>query len=240
MSDQTEVKGPVVFTRHGVARGIRTALPLVIGTFPFGLVVGVISDQKGLSWLETVLMAALMFAGSSQLLALELWSEPAPIMAATIAAIVVNIRMAPMGAALAPWLDKLRGVKLWGSLAFMVDHAFALSAAEQRRGGRDAGFLLGIGVTLWCFWNISVGLGHIMGSAVRFPAGHPLYFAAIATFVAILVPLWRGVRRDFWPWLLAGALAVLAWKVGLGSPWPLLIGAFAGAALGAWLELRRE
>ena len=49
MSDRAEIKGPVVFTRHGVARGIRTALPLVIGTFPFGLVVGVISDQKGLS-----------------------------------------------------------------------------------------------------------------------------------------------------------------------------------------------
>jgi hypothetical protein len=58
--------------------------------------------------------------------------------------------------------------------------------------------------------------------------------------VAILVPLWRGVRRDFWPWLLAGVLAVLAWMLGLGAPWPLLIGAFAGAALGAWLELRRE
>jgi len=224
-----EIKGPVVFTRHGVARGIRTALPLVIGTFPFGLVVGVISDQKGLSWLETLLMSALVFAGSSQLLALELWSEPAPILAAIIAAIVVNIRMAPMGAALAPWLDKLRGVKLWGSMAFMVDHAFALSAAEQRRGGRDAGYL-----------HISVTLGHILGSTVRLPAGHPLYFAAIATFVAILVPLWRGVRRDFWPWLLAGVLAVLAWKAGLGPPWPLLIGAFAGAALGAWLELRRE
>jgi len=179
-----------------VAHGIRTALPLVIVTFPFGLVVGVISDQKGLSWLETVLMAALLSAGSSQLLALELWYDPAPILAATIAAIVVNIRMAPMSAALAPWLDKLRGVQLWGSLAFMVDHAFALSAAEQRRGGRDAGFLLGIGVTLWCFWNISVGLRHMIGSAVRFPAGHPLYFAAIATFVVILVPLWRGVRRD--------------------------------------------
>ena len=79
-----------------------------------------------------------------------------------------------------------------------------------------------------------------MGSTVRLPPGHPLYFAAIATFVAILVPLWRGVRRDFWPWLLAGALAVLAWEAGLGPPWPLLIGAFAGAALGAWLELRRE
>jgi hypothetical protein len=34
-------------------------------------------------------------------------------------------------------------------------------------------------------------------------------------------------------------LALLAWQAGLGAPWPLLIGAFAGAALGAWLELKR-
>jgi len=36
---------------------------------------------------EYLLMSALVFAGSSQLLALELWSEPAPILAAIIAAI---------------------------------------------------------------------------------------------------------------------------------------------------------
>ena len=227
-----DIKHPVVFTRHGVARGIRTALPLVIGTFPFGLVVGVISDQKGLSWLETLLMSALVFAGSSQLLALELWSEPAPILAAIIAAIVVNIRMAPMGAALAPWLDKLRGVKLWGSMAFMVDHAFALSAAEQRRGGRDAGYLLGIGVTLWCFWNISVTLGHIFGFTVRSPLGIPLYLAVTPTFVVILVPPWRGVPPYVWPLPFAGLLPLLAWKVWLGPLRPLLHGRFRGCPAG--------
>ncbi len=240
MSSAHPTLGPVVFTRFGVLRGMRTALPLVLGTFPFGLVVGMISDQKGLSLLETWLMAALLFAGSAQLLALELWSEPAPIMAATAAALVVNIRMAPMGAALAPWLDRLSGLRLWGSLAFMVDHAFALSAADQRRGGRDAGFLFGLGMTLWCFWTVSVTAGHILGSNVGLPAGHPFYFAATATFLAILVPLWQNLRRDFWPWLVSGALAVLTWRLGLGAPGPLLVGAFAGASLGAWLELNKK
>lgn len=227
------------FTRHGVLRGARDAAPLVIGTFPFGLVVGVISDAKGLSLLEALVMSGLVFAGSSQLLALELWTEPAPIAAATLAAFVVNIRMAPMGAALAPWLDRLRGVRLWGTLATLVDHSYAMSAAEQRRGGRDAGYLLGVGLALWTFWMIAVGVGHVFGSAVRLPPGHPLYFAAIATFCAILVPVWQGVRRDLLPWTLAAGIALLAWWGGLGAPWPLLAGALSGAALGAWLELRR-
>ena len=34
-------------------------------------------------------------------------------------------------------------------------------------------------------------------------------------------------------------VAVAAWSAGFGPPWPLLAGAIAGAALGAWLEMRR-
>lgn len=229
----------IAFTRTGILRGARQAIPLVIGTFPFGLVVGVISDAKGLSMLETLLMSGLVFAGSSQLLALELWTEPAPVAAATLAALVVNMRLAPMGAALAPWLDRLRGWRLWGTLATLVDHSYALSAAEMRRGGRDAGFLLGVSVALWLFWMVAVAAGHVLGAVVRLPPGHPLYFAAVATFCAILVPVWQGVRRDLLPWLLAAAVSLSAWQIGLGAPWPLLAGALCGAALGAWLELRR-
>lgn len=230
----------VVFTREGFRRGARASVPLIIGTFPFGLVVGVISAAKGLSIAETLAMSGLVFGGSSQLLALELWAEPAPVVAVTLAAFVVNLRLAPMGAALAPWLDRLRGARLWGTLATLVDHSFALSMAEMRRGGRDAAFLPGIGVALWCFWMVAVALGHVFGATVRLPPGHPLYFAAPATFCAILVPVWQGVRRDLVPWGLAAAVSLLAWSAGLTAPWPLLAGALAGASLGAWMELRRR
>ncbi len=237
MSGTTEPR--VTFTRQGVRRGARLAVPLIIGTFPFGLVVGILSDAKGLSMFETLLMSGLVFAGSSQLLALELWTSPAPVMAATIAALVVNMRLAPMGAALAPWLDRLRGFRLWGTLATLVDHSYALSVADQRRGGRDAGFLLGVGVALWAFWMVAVALGHAFGAVVQVPQGHPLYFAAVATFCAILVPIWQGVRRDLMPWALAAVMSLLAWLAGLTPPWPLLAGALSGAALGAWLEMKR-
>jgi hypothetical protein len=62
----------------------------------------------------------------------------------------------------------------------------------------------------------------------------------VATFCAILVPVWQGMRRDLMPWALSAAMALSAWQAGLGAPWPLLAGALSGAALGAWLELRRS
>lgn len=227
----------VTFTPAGIRRGVRAALPMFIGLLPFGLVVGVLSAGKGLTLAEALLMSGIVYAGASQLLALELWADPAPVFAATLAALVVNIRMAPMGAALAPWLDRLRGWRLWGTLATLVDHSFALSVAEQRKGGRDAGFLLGTGVALWLAWMVTVAAGHILGGAVRLPAGHPLFFGGIAAFASLLVPIWRGLR-DLAPWALAAGLALAAHHLGLPQPLPLLAGALSGAALAAWRETR--
>ncbi|HWL81282.1 MAG TPA: AzlC family ABC transporter permease [Roseomonas sp.] len=230
--------GPVRFTRVGVRRGALRAAPMLLGLLPFGLVVGVVSVGRGLSLAEALTMSAVVYAGSAQLLALELWSDPAPILAATLAAAVVNIRMAPMGAALAPWLDRLRGLRLWGTLATLVDHSFAMSMAEIRSGGRDAGFLLGTSLVLYFGWIVSVAAGHVLGGAVRLPPGHPLFFGGIAAFAALLVPLWRGARQDLLAWALAAALAVALHKLGLPQPLPLLGGALAGAALAAWQETR--
>jgi 4-azaleucine resistance transporter AzlC len=205
---------------------------------PFGIVIGVLADAKGLSLAETVLMSAIVYAGAAQLVALELWTDPVPLGAVVVATLVVNSRMAPMGAALAGWLDRLRGIRLWGTLWTLVDHSFALSIQEQRRGGRDAGYLLGIGAALWVAWVLTTAVGYLASSAVRLPAGHPLYFASVAAFLSILVGLWRGVRVDLLPWIVAGLVALAAHRAGLPVPVPLLAGTFAGAALGAWRELR--
>ena len=228
----------VTFTRAGILRGIRRGVPLLLGILPFGLVVGVIALGKGLSLAETLLMSGLVFAGASQLLALELWKDPPDILAVAVAALVVNIRMVPLAAALSFWLDHLRGWRLWASLFVTVDHSFALSVAAHRAGERDAGFLFGLGVLTWLGWVGSTAIGHLTGAVVALPADHPLFFASTATFVAILVALWRSPEQDLPPWLLAAAAALAAQALRLPPPLPLLAGAFAGAALGAWRETR--
>ena len=227
------------FTRQGVRRGMRAALALTLGLSPFGLVVGMTSDGVGLSLAETLLMSGLVFAGTAQLVALQLWADPAPILAASLACLVINLRLAPMGAALAPVLDRTRGLRLWGTLAFLVDNGFALTIAELRAGRRDAGYLFGAGFGMWLNWMVMVTIGHVFGTALRLPAGHPIFFAASAAVLALLVQLWRG-KTELQPWILAGAVAVMVQGVGLGAPWPVLAGAFAGAALGAWRDGRAQ
>ncbi|SDE21931.1 AzlC family ABC transporter permease [Belnapia rosea] len=214
-------------------------LALTLGLAPFGLVVGMAAEAKGLSLLETLLMSGLVYAGTAQLVALELWTDPAPILAATLAALVINLRMAPMGAALAPVLDRLQGLRLWGTLAVLVDNSFALTVAEMRAGRRDAAFLLGASLAMWVCWMATCTIGQVFGASLRLPAGHPVFFASVAALMSILVPLWRG-RSDLLPWGVAGVLALAAHGLGLGQPWPVLAGALGGAAAGAVRDMRRR
>ncbi len=222
----------VVATRSGFRRGMRSAFPLTVGLVPFGLVVGVLAQAQGLSALEQVLMSALVFAGASQILALELWADPAPIVAATLAALAVNLRFALMGPSLAPWIDALRGARRWLAVGSIVDHAWALAVAEMRAGRHDALFLLGASCTLWAAWLVTTVAGHALGAVVALPRDHPLFFAAPACFVALLVPVWRG-QSDVMPWAVAAAVAL---GVGPLLPNPALAvvaGAVAGSAAGA-------
>jgi len=232
------VTAPVTFTLAGVLRGARKGLPILTGLLPFALVTGITSQGAGLSLAEATLMSAVVYAGASQLVALAIWTHPPSLIAVTFAAFVVNLRLALMGPVLSPWLDRMRGWKLWSSLFFMTDQSWAMSVAEMNGGRRDAGFLFGTGFSMWLMWVSGTAIGFLVGARIRPPPGHPLFFAALAAFVAILAGMWRG-RQDLLPWLVAAAASSLAARLLPGTFWYIVIGAVAGSTVGAWRDARR-
>ncbi len=203
---------------------------------PFALVCGIAAEGQGLSLLEATVMSAVCYAGSAQLLVLSHWSTPAPVVAATFAAFVVNLRMALMGPVIGAWLDRIRGWRLWLSLFLMADQNWALSVQELQRGRWDAGFLFGSGLVMWVVWVLGTAAGHVLGAAVRPPPGHPLFFAALAVFVALVAGMWRG-RRDLLPWAAAAGVSVLVSRL-LDGSWYIVAGALAGACVGVLQERR--
>ena len=219
------------FTRAAFMLGMRRAVPMLLGLAPFGLIVGVMAQGQGLSLAEVTLMSALCYAGSAQILALGHWGVPAPVLGATLAALIVNLRLALMGPVLAPWLDRVRGWQLWGSLFMMADQNWALSVEHLRRGEGDAGFLFGSGFIIWVVWVLTTMMGHFVGAVVRPPPGHPIFFAALAVFIALLTRMWRS-PADAMPWLVAGVTATVASHILPGS-WYIVIGALAGSLAGA-------
>jgi predicted branched-subunit amino acid permease len=229
---------PVIFTPGGFRRGALLSWPLLIGMAPFALVIGIVIQQKGLSLLDCVLMNAVVYAGASQLVALTSWTHPAPILAATVASFVVNLRMALMGPVLTPWLGPLRPWQRWLSLGLLVDPAWAMAVTDMRGGGRDAAFFLGLCVPLWFGWVACSIIGFFAATSLNLPPGHPLFFAALAVFISLLVPLWRSTA-DAVPWAVAGLTALVTAHYLPHSSWYIIAGTLSGSLAGAALERRR-
>lgn len=228
---------PVAFTWAGLQHGFVAALPLGMGAATFGALFGFMADQRGLSALEAMLMSAVVFAGASQLLALELWNTPPSAILLALGAAFVNLRFMMMAAAMRPWLAPLGPLRAYGSLTLLVDMNFALSLGQMREGRNDAAFFLGSGLSLWLIWIASTGFGHAFGHLLGEPERWGLDFLIPACFLFMAVSLYDQ-HRSLVPWLVAGAVSLLAWRLLPGASY-LLAGTLAGAATGAFLDERR-
>lgn len=217
----------VHFSSAGFADGARTAMPLAVGAALFSAALGVLAAAKGLSAAEMGLMSALVFAGASQVVAVELWAAPMPITAIVLATLAINSRHLLMGATLRPWLAGAGTPRALACLFFMVDESWALSMVRIREGSMDAGFLPGAGITLYIFWVAGTLLGHTFGALVPDPARLGLDFMGVAVFLCLLM-LFRPGRAEVMPFTVT-VVATLALSVLLPGKWNVLLGAFAGA-----------
>jgi 4-azaleucine resistance transporter AzlC len=223
--------GSTVFTGDGARRGAVAMLPLLPGVVAFGLLYGFFATQIGLTRLEVGLFSALVFAGASQFLALELWQQPLPVLPLLVGVVVLNLRHVLMGAAIMPWLRPVGGWRAHGSLYFMTDESWGIAMAEAQRGGRDAAYLMGAGVTLWLFWVGSSLLGTAAGDVAPVIERFGLAFLTTVFFVVLLAGFWRS-RADLLPWGIAAGVSILTYMV-LPGTWYIVLGAVTGSLVAA-------
>ncbi|PWB60030.1 MAG: branched-chain amino acid ABC transporter permease [Bradyrhizobiaceae bacterium] len=223
----------------GLSLGARLAVPFLPGTAVFAAAFGTIAAQKGLTLAEAVLMSAVVFAGASQLVAMEVWAEPLTL--ATVASIavvtaIVNMRFLLMGASLRPWFGPLPAWQVYPALLTTTDANWLVAIRYRTEGGGDAAVFLGVALTLWVFWVGSTVPGYLLGAVVSDPKRFGLDLVMPAFFAAMMIPLWRGPRRGV-GWAVAGAVALAAAHLVPGW-WFIVIGALAGALIGGLLDDR--
>ena len=223
------------------AGALRMFLP-GLASFPFGIGFGVAAAQKGLSAFEVWLMSFTVMAGTSQMVALDIWAQPLPLLALAISVFVANLRYFVMGAALQPYLPHLPWYLQPPVWYATVDQNWAVNIAEYRRGRGDLGRFFGGGFVLACIWSGSTLLGHLAaGGVLSDPTAARrlgLDFVGIAVFVVVAAILFRG-KRDVAPWSVAIA-AAFATRWAIGGNWYIVIGGLVGGLFGAWQEMRHE
>ncbi len=219
-------------------KGAIANLPVGLSVSAYGSILGMLASQKGISWVELLLMNVSIFAGSAQFVMIELWAPPLPIIEMTLAVLVINMRYLLIGASLNP---VFQGKSFFHKALIMhvvADEDWAVTMAAHRNGGTTTGFLLGGGLFLGFIWSFGTLLGHRLGAVIQNPKLYALDFAFIAVFTALTVGMWRG-KKDLLPFLSAALFAIVCEKF-IPGKWYILAGGIGGAAVAVCQEKLKE
>lgn len=181
---ETKTKGAGVAVR----RGVKQALPIVLGYIPVGFAYGVLAQKSGLNLLNTVAMSIIVFAGSAQLIGAGLFGAAAAPFTLIFTTFVVNLRHLLMSAALAP---KLKGWKRWQIALFgyeLTDETFALHTVRMAKQSPVKAETFAINVTAQASWVLGSLLGYFAGGRIADVRPVGLDYALPAMFIALLVP----------------------------------------------------
>ncbi|MFD1007422.1 AzlC family ABC transporter permease [Oceanisphaera ostreae] len=215
--------------------GFKQLLPLSIFVGAFGLAFGLAASQEGLSDNAIVLMSALVFAGTSQFAALEMWGTQVPLVPLIITTFAINARHLLMGATLYPWLRYLPPAKRYGIMLLASDANWAMAMQGFHKGERALGILFGGGLAIWSCWMIGTWVGLYFGSAIEDPFSIGLDMV-LGCFLLAMTLGGRKNWRILIIWCVAGGSAMVAyWWLPANSH--VVVGALSGGLLGAfWME----
>lgn len=226
-------------TRSAVLTGIRDALLLVLGYIPFALAAGAAMAQTRVDPAVSILSSPIIFAGASQLVAIQLLSSGAGIALVVFSVVVVNARHLLYSASLEPHLaDWSRGQRM-GAAFLLADPVYALAISRfERPGGpgpkaAQLGYYFAAGLTCFAGWASLVAVGVLLGGFV--PDWVPLELAIPLTFLLLALPLIKD-RPGLVAAVVGGVVALVAAPLPFGVG--LMVGALAGLVAGG-LVLRR-
>ena len=217
-------------------QGLKDGVPLVAGMIPFALIVGTASTAAGLDPWLALIMSLLVYAGASQLAAIGLIAQSAPMLVVVATVFVVNLRFAMYSAALAPYFARFSMRKKLLFAFCITDHLFALVTAKFKANDPTeniSDYYAAVSLLTWFVWNVMVAIGIFAGTLV--PKNIALDFAIPLVFLALVIPALTS-RAHITTAIVAAVAAfftdALPMKLGL------IAAAFSGVIIGAVIDWR--
>jgi len=207
--------------------GVRDTSPLLVGVVPFGLICGALFISVGMPEWGAAGMSLIVFAGASQLIAVQLMAEQASLFVVILTGLVINARMLMYSASLAPHFNGLHPAQKAGLSYLLTDQAYAMSITRFTELDGDSVdkpvYYLGAGLLMWAAFNAATIAGAYLGAFI--PAEWNLDFAIPLTFTALVIPAVKD-KPTLLAAVVAGGISFVA------NPLPYNLGLMVAAASG--------
>lgn len=223
--------------------GVRKTLPYQGGVIPFGLLYATLAINAGFDAWIVILFSMVVFAGSSQLVFIDLYTHLLSSFQAVIGSNIVNARHLIYSAGVSKELSNFS--KKWQLILsyLLTDQLFAISA-ERRQDFEKVPFEIrpwiyfGSGFCTWFFWNVSTAVGIFFGQLI--PASWNLSFSIPLMFMPLIFSVSKS-KYAYLTCLLAVFLVFALQKLpfGLGVFFAILCAALIGFFVQTQLEKKK-
>lgn len=214
-------------------QGVKAGVPIILGIIPVGVAFAIMARQSGFSILETIMMSATVFAGASQMVSVNMYSQGADLLAIILATFVINLRHLIMSTCI---MHKMKSdnVLMKALVSFgITDESFAIFTNLESEES-TIGFFMGLISVTYSTWVLSTVLGAISVKLLPAIIANSLGISLYAMFIALLIP---NVKRDFkllYLMIFTGLLNLILVNI-IGGSWAMILSTLIAASVGACL-----
>jgi 4-azaleucine resistance transporter AzlC len=214
-------------------RGLAAGWPICLGYLPIGMALGVLGQKAGLHPLAIGFMSLIVFAGSSQFIAVSMISSGMPPLTIVMTTFVVNLRHLLMSSALAvPFRGQRRSLLTLFAYG-VTDESFAVNYPKLIEGNWQIEHALVVNHAANLTWIVSTIIGAYGGQYI--PEGaFGIDYALIAMFICLIIFQLRG-RVYLFTAIVAGALAV-GLSLWLPGNWHIIMASMLAATIGTMMK----
>lgn len=181
MKDQQKTKELV--------KGFIDTIPLGIGALIYGIVYGVMACKAGLSIFETIAMSAFVFAGASQMTAIQMIAIGSSSVSIIITVLIVNLRHFLLAASISPYLKHESNKMKMVNSFFMTDESYAVTYNHFQGNKPSSIYFLGSGLSIYALWFSASITGYFFGNIISSELSYIFDFAFVAAFIGMIVPM---------------------------------------------------
>ena len=223
--------------KQEIQDAVKSGIPIFIGYFPAAVAFGILSKTTGITLWESFLFSAVVFAGASQFIALNLLATGMGFAGIILTTLLVNFRHFLMSAYLSTRIkETLKRYYIF--LAFGVtDEVFSVLSFKQ--GHLSKGFVFTVQMAAYSGWVAGTLCGYLMGEFLPPILSQSMGVALYALLLAILMPEIKVSSRSFFLVLSSGLFNwLLVYLDVLPRGWSIIVCILVIASAGAFLTPR--
>lgn len=217
-----------------IRKGFIDTMPIGISVAIYGFVYGVLGSKAGLSAVEVAAMSLIVFAGASQIAAVQMIALGSNPFSIIITVLIINLRHLLLSASISPYLKEVSTKMKMVNSFFMTDESYAVTYNHFQKNKASSEYFLGSGLNIYLLWGLSGVLGCIFGGVLPNQINFIFDFAFIAAFIGILVPMIKSFPEVFTV-IASGIISVIGYKY-IPGKWYIILAGIGASFIGLVTE----